>query len=240
MEILDDVWGFNAVNEHGFFVETLPVRTLPYKNKFQNSITYEMSLDQKYYYRTVYSSLDFLAEIGGLFSAFSKICLIVITTLNYFGSFQFVMADNFYYRSGHDEDGKAYKNDVQWNSLKSLYLNISTFAPKWFLCCCCKPNAANRRRSKSYEHILQETSVSYIIQELRVLKAAAKETRTPAEYEKLRMKHALMAYEDLDSETEPCEVEVEDVVIYNNQTVDVSHFGIGTMGDSHEILKPPN
>ena len=199
-----------------------------------------MSLDQKYHYRIVYSSLDFLAEIGGLFSAFSKICLIVVTALNYFGSFQFVMADNFYYRGGSDEDGKAYKNDVQWNSLKSLYLNISTFAPKWFLCCCCKPNAANRRRSKSYEHILQETSVSYIIQELRVLKAAAKETRTPAEYEKLRMKHALMAYEDLDSETEPCEVEVEDVVIYNNQTVDVSHFGIGTMGDSHEILKPPN
>ena len=55
----------------------------------------------------VYSSLDFLSELGGLFSAIGRIFLIVITALNYFGSFQFVMADNFYYRSG-----QTYKNDV--------------------------------------------------------------------------------------------------------------------------------
>ena len=48
-----------------------------------------------------------------------------------------------------------------------------------------------------------------------MLKAAAKETRTPAEYENLRMKHALMAYEDLDSEIELKEVEVEDIITYN-------------------------
>ena len=71
-----------------------------------------MSLDQRFYFRQVYSFLDFLAEIGGLFSAFSKICLLIITALNYFGSFQFVMADNFYYKSGFDVNGKAYKNDI--------------------------------------------------------------------------------------------------------------------------------
>mmetsp|Transcript_13766 Transcript_13766/g.17383 ORF Transcript_13766/g.17383 Transcript_13766/m.17383 type:complete len:84 (-) Transcript_13766:559-810(-) len=83
--------------------------------------------------------------------------------MNYFGSFQFVMADNFYYRSGHDEQGKVYKNDVQWNSLKSLRLNIHTFFPKSMLVCCLQPNAAQKRRAKSYDHMLQETSVSHII-----------------------------------------------------------------------------
>ena len=84
------------------------------------------------------------------------------------------MADNFFYRGGADSTGEVYKNDVQWNSLKSLQLNIHTFFPKSLQCCCLKPNKAGRIRSKCYDQILQETSVSHIIQQLRVLNAAAK------------------------------------------------------------------
>ena len=148
---------------------------MPYDNQFQNAITFEVSLDQKKYYRTVYGTLDFVAEIGGLFSALGRLCLAIIGTLNFFGSFQFVTASNFYYRSGRDEKGKVYKNDVQWNSLKSLRLNIHTFLEPSMQKCCLRPNAAQRRRAKSYDHMLQETSVSHIIQQLRVLNAAVKQ-----------------------------------------------------------------
>ena len=162
------------------------------------AITYELSGDQHFYFRTVYSSLDFLSEIGGLFSSFSRICLVLITGLNYWGSFQFVMADNFYYRSG----GKNYKNNVQWNSMKSIRLNCHHRCPKKLLCCCCKPNEDQRLKSRGFSHILHETSISYIIQQLRVLKAACKETRTSEEWIKLNRKHSLVAFEDLKSDSE--------------------------------------
>ena len=117
-------------------------------------MTFEVTTHQVYYYRRVYKFLDFLSEVGGLFSAFSRICLVIVTSLNYFGSFQYVMADNFYYRGGVDSTGEVYKNDVQWNSLKSLRLNIHTFLPKSLHCCCLKPNKAGRIRSKCYDQIL--------------------------------------------------------------------------------------
>ena len=65
------------------------------------------------------------------------------------------MGDNFYSRSvrfrnrfqrniknfsATDENDLDLKNDVQWNSLKSLRLNIHTLFPKCFLCGCLKPN----------------------------------------------------------------------------------------------------
>ena len=98
MDLEDDYWGFQSEGDKGFFTELKPTRNLPYSNKFQNAITYEVSLEQRFYYRKVYTSLDFLSEIGGIFSALSRICLVLITGLNYFGSFQFLMGDNFYSR----------------------------------------------------------------------------------------------------------------------------------------------
>ena len=54
--------------------------------------------------------------------------------------------------------------------------------------------------------ILHETSVSYIIQQLRVLNAACKETRTDEEWKKLQDTHSLIAFEDLNSEVDEAEV----------------------------------
>ena len=201
-ELEDNYSTFGADEIKGLKLDQKPSRTLPYDNNFINSVTFELELDQIYYYRRVYKFLDFLSELGGLFSAFSRICLVVITGLNYFGSFQYVMADNFYYRGGRDSTGEVYKNDVQWNSLKSLRLNAHTFLPKGMLICCCKPNRAQKIRAKCYDHSMQETSISHIIQQLRVLNAACKETRSPVEWEALRHRHSMMAFEDFDSNDE--------------------------------------
>ena len=69
--VVDDTKGFVAKISGG--------RILPYSNRMWNTITYEMSLTQHAYSRTVYNSLDFLSEIGGLFSALGPLGGIIIT-----------------------------------------------------------------------------------------------------------------------------------------------------------------
>ena len=107
------------------------------------------------------------------------------------------MADTFYSRSGERQ-----VNDVQYNSLKSLRMNVHRFLPKKLQRGCLRPNEEHKKQHRSYMHILEETSISHIVQQLRVLNAAAQETRTKKEWKKLRQQHALMAYSDLESETQ--------------------------------------
>lgn len=49
---------------------------------------------------------------------------------------------------------------------------------------------------------MRETSITYIIKELRVLKAAAMETRNSEQYAELRRKNVLKAYSSLESNNE--------------------------------------
>ena len=63
----------------GFNLEKSETRILPYANRMWNSITYEMSLTRRAYSRTVYSFLDFLSDIGGLFSALGPLGGVIIT-----------------------------------------------------------------------------------------------------------------------------------------------------------------
>ena len=48
------------------------------------------------YFRRVYTMMDFLSDMGGLFGAFGSIFLLITIGLNYFGSYQFLMAELFY------------------------------------------------------------------------------------------------------------------------------------------------
>ena len=96
-----------------------------YPNYFQNAVTFEVSLNQKHYIRKVYSLLDYFSELGGLFGFLARIFMFLATSLNYFGSYQFLMAELFYSRSQKESSkSKAARNDVQWNSIKTLILNI--------------------------------------------------------------------------------------------------------------------
>ena len=53
-------------------------------------------------------------------------------------------------------------------------------------------------RTKSFRHILKETNISYIVQQIRVLRAATKKRLTKQEWQKLKRENSLMAYSDLE------------------------------------------
>ena len=44
----------------------------------------------------VYTIMDFMSDMGGIFGAFGSIFLLITIGLNYFGSYQFLMAELFY------------------------------------------------------------------------------------------------------------------------------------------------
>ena len=73
--------------EDGFDLEVTETRLLPYKNSFQNSITFEMSLQRNEVSRTVYSFMDFLGDIGGLFSALGPFFGTLVAVLQYRGMY---------------------------------------------------------------------------------------------------------------------------------------------------------
>ena len=67
--------------EDGYDVDVKKSRILPYKNTMQNAITFEMSLSRKEYSRTVYNIMDFMRDMGGLFTALGLIFGTLIATL---------------------------------------------------------------------------------------------------------------------------------------------------------------
>ena len=77
----------------GVISEVSSHRILPYKNQFWNSITFELSRTQIEYTRVVYSSLDFLGDIGGLYGALLPFFSFCILMLQYRGAYMFIMSD---------------------------------------------------------------------------------------------------------------------------------------------------
>ena len=80
-------------NTVGFSSKISVSRILPYNNYMWNSITFELSRTRVEYTRTVYSSLDFLGDIGGLFGALGPIFAIGVKVLQYRGIYMFLMSD---------------------------------------------------------------------------------------------------------------------------------------------------
>ena len=58
-----------------------------------NSITFELSRTQIEYTRRVYSTLDFLGDIGGLFGALGPMFFLGVKVLQYKGLYMFLMSD---------------------------------------------------------------------------------------------------------------------------------------------------
>ena len=87
--------GSEEEDEVGFYLERRPNRPLPYQNNWHNSITFELTMDRRDYFRKVYGVLDLLSDVGGLFGAISPICGILLVAFNFWSSYQFLMDDLF-------------------------------------------------------------------------------------------------------------------------------------------------
>ena len=65
----------------GFEIDVTETRVLPYNNRFQNAITFEMSMNRNEFTRTVYNIMDFMGDLGGLFNALALIFGTIIAIL---------------------------------------------------------------------------------------------------------------------------------------------------------------
>ena len=68
-------------------------------------MTFELSLNQKQYFRRVYSLLDFLSDVGGLYGALSPFCMLLIVMVNFNNSYQYIMGDLFYQSNDDQSTG---------------------------------------------------------------------------------------------------------------------------------------
>lgn len=73
-----NVGGLLDEKENAYFVENSQNRLLPYNNNIQNAITFEISLTERSLIRTVYTFLDLLKDIGGLFGALAPLCTMLV------------------------------------------------------------------------------------------------------------------------------------------------------------------
>ena len=193
------VAGFGVDDLDGFAASLIPSRQLPYKNNWQNAITIEMSSDRRYYFRKVYSILDLFSDVGGLYGAISPISIIILALVNFWSSYQFLMADLFTESQGLD------RNDVQWRCCKSLYISMLTISGGSDKNCCLSPSRKQRLRSKSLRYLLDEISITHIIRQLRVLNAAAKQRYTSNEWQELKKSHEYRLYSDAEKEVSEVE-----------------------------------
>ena len=81
LELNDSIFDAGSlITEHDgiFTFHERPTRILPYQNLFHNSVTFELSDTRTIFYRTVYSFLDWLRDLGGLYGAISAICIAMV------------------------------------------------------------------------------------------------------------------------------------------------------------------
>ena len=52
-------------------------------------------MDRHDYFRKVYTVLDFVSDLGGLYGAIAPICIGLLIVFNYWSSYQFLMGDLF-------------------------------------------------------------------------------------------------------------------------------------------------
>ena len=85
-----DIGNLQTDVEEGFEVDIEVSRVLPYDNRFWNAITFEVSSAQYETTRTVYTIMDLLKDVGGLFTAIGKIFGAIVMILQYRGMYMHI------------------------------------------------------------------------------------------------------------------------------------------------------
>ena len=143
----------------GFINIQKPSRDLNFANNMLNSVTFELSLSLDVYERQVYSLLDILSDIGGLYGCLRGIFHIIVLFFQFRGDHMFIMKDMF-----NSEDKSFQKmtplerqetkivlekrNRIQWNCWFVLMANCKIFCP-----CCCKMSKRERILHKNYQNL---------------------------------------------------------------------------------------
>ena len=82
-------------SQTGFINTQVPNRVLNFQNNMLNAVTFELSLSLDVYERQVFSLLDILSDIGGLYGSLKVIFYIVITFFQWNGHHMYLMKDMF-------------------------------------------------------------------------------------------------------------------------------------------------
>ena len=157
--------GTNIDSDKGFTLVRQPNRLYYSEKGWHNIISIEMSLDQKDYYRRVYSILDFFSDVGGLFGALSPIFMSILAVLNFHGSYQFLMDDLFVTTSKKFGwwSKQLEQNNVQWRPCKSMCLSLVSLLGGNRNRFCRYRDRRNMLRTEALKHILKESSIANII-----------------------------------------------------------------------------
>ena len=87
MDTFLDFRGYLVDYEDGYRLVRSPGREMNYDNGYQNAVTFELSMHKRVFRRTVFSLLDYLAEVGGLVTAISSGFTLLLSIINYWSGF---------------------------------------------------------------------------------------------------------------------------------------------------------
>ena len=211
IKLNDSVMGLNFLfgeEKSGFEYGQVRSRETNF-NSYQTSIVFQLSRSQLNYFRQVDTIFDLLANLGGLFSALSLISASIVKACQFNGGYQFVM-NNLFTDVKRDKFGNLVNDDLSANHLmqhvkamnahqdayedksgrnhfmRVLLLNLQTFVCPAVCLNFCRVSRKRRLLAKSYRHTLDEMSITRIIKQLRVLKAAARQMCTASEWQSLK------------------------------------------------------
>ena len=107
LDLQDNLMQFGDVTEDNRNITTIrPYQTRPYEtdDDIQVSIIYERDLDFHRVDREVYSILDWLGDVGGLYEALQIICGIFLYVVN-FMQFENFLVSELFKKENDNEDG---------------------------------------------------------------------------------------------------------------------------------------
>ena len=181
--LLDSPWSVTSLEtevEKSFDIETTQIRNIPYRNQFWNIITYEMNQTRIEYKRFVYSLIDLLGEIGGLFGAIMPLFTFLVTIFQFRGTFMNLTSAMMPKPKKIDENKQAQTlqkvntivNGKQrstkkrsFNCCSVTFTNIQIWCPRACLqlCRCFRAKQQQRMFIDRYQQVQREVQLTYVL-----------------------------------------------------------------------------
>ena len=218
LELNDSIYDPGSVlvdREKIFNFQTEPTRFLPYKNKFHNAVTYELSDTNHVYYRSVYTFLDWLRDIGGLYGSISAFCIAIVFIVQFQGQNMYLMAKLYAANTELPQQGgcfgcrSAKTNEISPSSGKSLQdqhklrwhlgqvfmTNLKRFCKDHTkvqkYCCCLRSTQRDQVFINGYEKLTEEIRITNVLKQIRVMEGVLKDKLGKENWNKAVKKYRL-------------------------------------------------